>query len=364
MYDLFSEPVNSRGGGLVIPQFRRVRDGMNQNIERVRAFYQNNPGYMNNSHFLIRLLLNLNISHDYDDDVFVGKVEDWAMDLSMSLKMPSSIFRGGLFTPGPFYGGNVSEAVIAHTEPFDIAQGAANWADLQPIRILRHPFADVDMALPNGKPRNDEEGFAVIAINLPMLALQYKHWRKWERITNAMESPRSAMQFLHSFPIPNALYTQTNAAILNRIINRFNGVPNPKARGAHSFYIPNWGREVDDSIESYFNHISRKSLSFNEQIAMMPAVGKMSMMESIELPGDAYTAQIQWAVVLARKDLVGYLVRQNFDFDNKSNMGTLNKLRRYLNLVEINRSIEHAMPRDKFVRVYFEIVKNIRPYLQ
>ncbi len=361
MYELLAPPTNNSAGGLAIPQWRRVQEGLQRNIVRVQDYYRNNPRSLAGGHFLTKLLRSLNISHQLDDETFVWKVSDWADDLSMTMKMTSSIFRGKLFRPGVFYGPDVGEAIVASIEPFDVDVAVKNWQAIEPIRVLTHPFCDFDLALPLGQSRSSGGGLAVIVIDIPKLALQYKVWRRWERSVNH-DSPQSYMQFLRALPIPNMLTSHTNVAILNRIMNCFFGGDVPKSDPAHSFYLTNWGPEVDNVAKYYLNHVANKNVRFDVLVDLMPTLGG-SMHDVIRLPKQAYSLQLQWAIVLARLVLTTFLVQFNADCENPSNQKYLNYLRRYLRLIEINRGLEHALPQQDFLDVSQIIDDGIRPYL-
>lgn len=363
MYDLLKSPVNSRGGGLALSQFDRVRLGLERNIRMIHDYYRNNPRYLNSSHFLVKLIAAFNVSHRLDDDIFVGKIDDWSMDLAMALKMTSATYRGKLFKPGHFYGPLVNEVIIANADPFDVKEAAANWPDLQPIRVLAHPFSDVDMAIPNGKSHTQEGGIAVITINIPMLALQYKCWRRQD-LARVNETPQTIMQFISEFPLPNMIESQTNIAILNRAMVAFFGGRTPRPQSAHPFYMTNWGDEIDRAVAYWFKFVSGKSLRFPEMLLSLPTVGRNDMLRTLQLPAESFTMQLQWAVVMARLPLTTFLVQFNADDQNRNNQSVLNYLRRWIDLVEINRSMEAALPAEEFNQAMYIINNGIRPYLQ
>lgn len=361
MYELLSSPTLNGSGGLVIPQWRRIQDGLERNIARVQDFYRNNPRGLAGGHFLTKLLRSLNISHQMEDDIFVWKVTDFADDISRTLKMTSAVSRGRLFEQGVFYGPHVGEAIVATTDPFDVDAAVADWQNLQPIRVLAHPFCDFDMALPNGRTHSRGTGLAVITVNIPMLALQYKVWRRWERSVNH-DSPQSYMQFLHALPIPNMLHTHVNISILNRIMNQFFEGEVPKADPAHSFYLTNWGPEVDGVAQVYLEHMSKRNARFDTMIELMPCLGQ-SMHDTLRLPKQAYTLQLQWAIVVARLVLATFLVQFNAEFENSANRHGLNYLKRYLRLIEGSRGLEHALPPREFDDVMMIVNDGIKPYL-
>ncbi len=362
MYELLRPPTVSRSGGLAIPQFRRVRDGLMMGIQRIQDHHRNNPKYLAAQHFLVRLLGSLNISHQLDDNIFVDRVSDYCLEQAMSMRIPSTIYRGKITSPGLFYGANVDEVLIAHTDSFDVSKAVEDWANLQPLKVLAHPYCDFDLAIPNGKGHSQGSGVAVIAIDIPKLALQYKCWRRWERGVNK-DSPQSVMQFLLAFPIPNMLQSQTNIAILNRVmLNYFGGQP-PIGRAAHSFYVTNWAKEIDAICQYYLAFIEKRSFTFNDIIEVMPALGPDGMHEALKLPEETFSNNIQWAVVMARLLPTAWLVRMNSDYGNQNNGRSLNYLYRYLNYIEINQGLRIALPEKHFNEVKYIIDEGIRPYL-
>lgn len=362
MLDLLKTPVNLRGGGLVNMPYDRVKLGLDRNLGMIHDYYRNNPAYVKSNHFLVKLLMGLNISYMLDDLVYVGKVEDWSLNFSMAMKMTSATYRGKLFQPGHFYGPWVDEVIISDTDKFDVAKAGLNWFDLQPIRVLSHPFTDMDMALPNGKAHRDESGFAVIVINIPMLALQYKRWRAQDR-ERVNETPQTVMQFLHEFPIPNMLESQTNVAMLNRAMTMFFEGDLPKKKRAHPMYLTDWSAEVDAAIRYWFRFVEKRDLRFTDMLRTFPHVGDTPLLETLKLPDEAFTVQIQWAVIMARLAVTTFLVQFDYGLNHQINQGQLNVLRRWLDLIELNRGLRQSLPADTYDQVEFILRDGIRPYL-
>lgn len=362
MYNLFNTPVTQKGGGLALPAFRRVRDGLLLSIQTIQTYQRNNPRTLPASHFLIKVLNGLNISMALEPQIYSDKVSDWALNQSMILKMTSSIFRGRLFEPGVFFGPQVSEILIAHTDAYDVEDAVANWHDLQPIRVISHPFCDLDLRLSLGKAQYHGSGFAVIAINIPMLALQYKMWRQWERIVND-DSPQTVMQFLQAFPIPNMLISQVDVALLNRMINMYFEGQMPKPTNPYPFYLIDWTREVDEVLKDYLQKIDGRQYTFNLILDLLPTVNPAGILATLQLPEESYTYQMQWAVVISRLVVILFLVQYNARQDNQNNRLALNLLKRYFKMVEVNRGLQQALPADKYQDVMQVINEGIKPYL-
>lgn len=363
MYQLFQEQPNDPAGGYVFPDFRRVQAGLQHSIRKVQEYRRSNPAGLNGSHYLIRLLHSLNVPMSLPTHIYNDRVSDITFNLGMAMRMTSVLSRGRVFAPGPFYGRNMAELIIANIDPYDIDAGEQNWENLEPIRVLYHPLTDLQINVPDSRFDTEEAGTAVITINVPMLAVQYRAWRKWMAATIKDESPRSIMQFLMTFPLPNMLRSHVDIAVMNRTINQYFGVPMPQVRSRNPFYLTDWTPNVDRGIEAWLAYANNRKWSFDTMLSNMPVVAHRNMHEVIRLPEMAYSQQIQWTIIVARLALVTFLVQFGAGHQNVRNSQALNVLRRYLRHVQSIKTLENAMPTERFEEVSVLINRGIVPYL-
>jgi hypothetical protein len=362
MYQLFQESSLQPGGGLALPDFRRVQAGLRLSLSKVIEFRRQNPVGLNGSHFLVKLIQSLNVPLSLETEIYNDKVRDISLNLAMSLKMTSALSQGRVFTPGVFYGEHVTEALVANIDPFDLDQLEDHWRDMRPIRVLYHPKTDLNLDVPDGRHPSEEAGMAVIAINIPMLASQYRKWRQF-RSDVSDDSPRSIMQFLQEIPLPNMLYSHLDVAIVNRLIGLFFKVEMSKPRGHHSFYLTDWTDEVDKALERWMDNVQSRKLDFDTLVSILPTVSAEDYHEILALPDLAFTQQLQWAVVLARLPLVVFLVQFNALTDNPRNRKYLNYLRHYLRQMDLSRVMRTALPNNRYDDVMVLIDNGVVPYL-
>lgn len=363
MHLLLQESPSFQSGGFVIPDFNRVRAGLQFSLRKVIDYRAANPISLNGSHFLVKVLQSLNVSLLQDRVVYDDKVRDRALDLAMSLKMTSGFYKGALFNPGVFYGKNVAEILIANIDPYDRELLVDRWRELRPIRVLYHPQSDLSLHVPDGRFESEEPGVAVISINIPMLASQYRKWRMWRNEVSD-DSPRTVMQFLQEVPIPNMLYSHLDIAILNRGIAQFFGFGMPEIRSRHPFHMTDWSDNVDQALSRYLEMADDRQLSFDQLVDYFPSVGSPTLRDTIALPDLAFTFQMQWAVLIARLPLVFFLVRFSAQFNNQRNRGYYNYLRRYFRMMESGRFIGSALPAALQDEIDLQIKEGIIPYLK
>ena len=364
MYQLFQESPLQPGGELVIPDYRRIQTGLRFSVKKVIDFRRLNPQGLNGSHFLVRLLQSVNIPLSMDADIYNDKVSDMALNLAMSLKMTSPLSKGQIFTPGVFYGQHVTEVLMANADPYDVSRMEKEWQDMRPIRVLYHPQTDLQLNIPDGRFDSEEAGMAVISINIPMLASQYRRWREVENMKDIWaDSPKSIMQFLMAYPIPNILHSHVDVAMMNRLIGRYFDVEMSKTRSRNSFALTDWTDEVDRTIDHYLRLVSTRRWDFDTLVSHMPVVSHEDLHDVLRLPKMPFSQQVQWAVVLARLALVTFLVQFNRRTENPRNQPYLNYLRRYLRQMDLNRSMRNALPTNRYEDVMFLIDEGITPYL-
>jgi hypothetical protein len=92
-------------------------------------------------------------------------------------------------------------------------------------RVSGHASRDLEMNLPDGRFAGAETGMVVIAINLPMLMVQYRAFRKAEGWFPGQVDDKSAMMFVHMYALPNMLFSQLDQTLFNRNRRLQVGIP-------------------------------------------------------------------------------------------------------------------------------------------
>lgn len=352
MHTLFNLAPSLAAPVMYAPQWNYIRSGMKQNLDRVIRYYRQNAMAVPSQHLIVRLLSSLSVipvSHNLER--YFDNVDAVSLNQSMALKMTSSIFKGSLFK-GVFYA-DCPEIIIAHDTDFDVQRADKEWENVCPVRVLRHPWSDLKLALPDGKYKPDATWgvgeVAVIAVNIPMLAVQYRAWqrREWEYSALMGDSPRSIMQFVHMYVLPNMLFSQTDYAIFNRLYNGVRDMPAPETNSrAHSFYITDFGDRVDTSQDAVLANLAKVGRSFTGILRNIPAATKTDMDEVMTLPEVAPTRQVEWALAMARLPAVRLMLMLSKWSPKFRNQQELNKLRQSIRSFQSNNVMKSMLPAD------------------
>jgi hypothetical protein len=297
-----------------------AKEGLKHNLKKVVEFYHTHSMAVESEHFLIRLLQSISTPKALSLDRYYAIVDALSLNLGMALKMTSSISKGHVFS-GVFYGPGCTEVLIAENAEFDPVDATRNWEHVQAIRVLRHPRSDLMLNLPDGKKTGSEEGIAVIAINIPMLAVQYRAFRLQEDAYTARtgEPGRTIQQFVHMHVLPNMLYTHLDYVILNRIWNLLHGAPMGEGK-PHSFYITDFNQKLNAVHTTILTNLQAVGQDFTGVLRSIPTVTQDNLDEALAIPEMAPTRQVEWALALSRFPALDVMV----DLTEGGNQGGAN----------------------------------------
>jgi hypothetical protein len=342
--------------GQKFPDWQYVRDGLKRNLGQVIRFYRKNPMAVQSSHFLVKLLQSITVPHGMNLERYYDNVDALALHVSMALKMTSSIAKGRVFD-GIFYGQGNPEILIAHTESFNIQEAHRNWQNVCAVKVLRHAKSDLGLNLPNGYESGSESGMAVIAINIPMLAIQYRAFRLNEQfITETTgESQRSIYQFIHMYVIPNMLFSHLDVAVFNRLDNLRKGAPLGETTKEHSFYLADFSDKADKALTQILHNLQSGGKDFTNILKNTPLVTKDNLEQLFALPDIAPTQQALWALVIARLPAVAFLFQVLENGPGVSDRHQINKVLREVQRWRTNSLMKNMLPLEEFYTVQDEI---------
>jgi len=356
MYNLFNLMSTAAFGTYKYPEWQYVRDGLKRNLGTVIRFYRKNPMAVQSSHFLVKLLQTITVPHSHNLERYYDNVDALALHVSMALKMTSSIAKGRLFD-GVFYGQGNPEVLIAHTESFDIFEAHRNWQNVCPVKVLRHAKSDLALNLPDGTRSGSESGLAVIAINIPMLAIQYRAFRLNETMLSDGQSvsERSIMQFIHMYVIPNMLFSHLDQALFNRLNNRRKGAPLGATTKEHSFFLNDYVSKVDRMQAEILHNLRGRGKDFTEILRSVPLVTKDNLEQAFVLPDIAPTQQALWALVIARLPSVSFLFQILEEGPGSNNRHQVNRVLREVIRWRTNNLMKNMLPLEEYYFIQDEI---------
>lgn len=357
MQKLFNMDRGVNQGAFSIPWWTYIHDSLTRNLNQVITHYRRFPVAVESSHFLIKLLTNIGIYRNTTFEQFCDTVFAKSLGSVTPLGMTSALSRGVLFD-GVFYGEGVKEIIIAHDEDFNLQDARQNWRDLEPVKVLSHPKSDLGLMIPNGTSYNAEEGLAVISINLPMLAVQYREFRLLEdRIAEESgESPRSIMQFIHAYPLNNMLRSHLDCVLFNRLNNTLQGIPFGYCKKRHPFQLLDVTSKLNELNKLQIELFKNSHRKFDGVMKEILLVTCNNLQEFSVLPECAPTRQVIWALAVARIPILAFLARSSGKDWRTINGSDVNRIQRSFGLWHTDKALRASLP----VNLYHDYRKLMR----
>ena len=349
MQKFFGLETVGNEGIVSVADWNYLRSGLQANLETVTSYYRAYAGRVDGSHFLIKLIFGVGVSKSLPIDRFYAYCVAKTQGIAMANKMTCSVNNGDIFD-GVFYGQGVTEIIIGHEDSFDYDEAALNWENIQPIKVLKHPKSDLGLNIPDGTVTSNEVGTAVIAINIPMLALQYRQWAYAEdmRAKAAGDNPRPITHFIFNYALTNMMKSHLDVCIFNRIYNLLNGIPFGESRKRHPFYLTDFSKRLNGVQMRQLDILRGSMKKFNTLLRTIPLVTEPTLADLAVLPDIMPTRQVVWALTLARLSMLSFLFKVTTLRPREINSSEVNHILWNLSLYKTEKALQRLLPADAF----------------
>lgn len=345
MLNIFNNLSTRIKGVARLPEWDYVRDGLTINLNSTKEYYRNGSYAVPSNHELIKLLFGLGVSVDTELSHFYKIVDAKALTVAQQLGFTTSMSRGRIFN-NVFFKGDSREVIIVTDELFDPVAVTQNWKDVRPIKVLRHGFDQIDCFPLTGQV--ESRGISVFAINLPMLAVQYRAYREWQKTYQEVQAGRASIyHFCYSYPINNAIYEAMDHAVFNRMVRIRQGLPTSDNAYQHPYHVTNFTMRCDRLLSMINDSLNSKERDIGNIAMTIPMIDTHNLMQLMKLPDIMETRQINWAMFLARIDVLLFFLSfgQAVKNQNQAEVSRIKyELRRYLN----DGAIQSAVPAELY----------------
>ena len=339
-----NETVN-RKENIIIPQIHQLKRQYMTTSLKLTNYYRNHRFYLPDSHILKRLLKELDVSGSRDLTSYVDHARDKVSGLSFQFGLSSVTNYGKVQDQSLFLNSNVSEMVILHGEHFDVDKASKYWRELEPVKFMDHPHTDLSYGLPDGNYRSEERGAAVISINLPMLALQYRLWTL-EELTK--DEPYRISTFIAGYALNNAMRSHYDIAVFNRLVNIMAGKStlNKPFKRVQSLGMIDLTSDVDLVLAAYVKAIRNKRIAFVELLHTIPTVTCSNFIYRSKVLDVPNTAQVAWASYASIIKKLVWLCRVSDELDIHLNQGNLADVRWLTRQLNNNAIFQRGYPAE------------------
>lgn len=354
MYSLFRDRPTRLLGQTLDPNLRYVRSQYQTLINDVKQYYRRNPKYVDSRNMIALIIQQFVINTNVDDPTWINQTERWSRGFLKDFGITTAINKGRIHTKGITLGPQSEECVIASYDKFDTAGLGKRWRELTPVKYLYHTRTDCTLPIMNNTTPG--RAYGVIQINIPMLMVQYRYWRRWQESLGVIQF-ENAYRFVGSFVLPNMIESFLDIAFFNRLDRQSQGIKTPSFPVSHPFYLTDLTPRLERLQEFINFEASIKGIEVEGLSFITPMLVKSNLFEVLELPREPVTYQNQWVITLARLPIVRYLVRmvlRNHGYDASQ----LNAI--MIDLVEgLNDQIFNTMGQTEFVKAFKRQVQEL-----
>lgn len=310
MYSLFNQPIVFNPALNKVTGWNETRRGVLEEMNRLANFYHYTAQWSRNTNVLNEILASLDIAPNKDKD-YVARMtrEDFSSKIGL-FGLFSSTITSRIQPSAQFYNQNCLEVLIYDDSYFDANKAKGNWQQLEPVKILDHPFDDINLSIPNFNYRStgNNSGLVFISINVAMLMVQYHCWV--ESLTEIVPDVTTAKaQFIMRYPLFNAMKTHMDISIRNRFFKLYNNEPVSNFLKVHPVMLRDFSKLMDNALRNVCNQVRSKSLSYTELLQQIPAVSYENQLQVLKLPEIAATRPVKWALDFTRLRTIHNLLR-------------------------------------------------------
>ena len=322
MYTLFNQPIVFNPALNKVTGWNETRRNVLEEMNRLAKFYHYTAQWSRNTNVINRILDTLDVSPNKDKD-YVAQLtrEEFAPKIGL-FGLFSSTITSRIQPYAQFYNQSCLEVLVYDDSYFDANKAKGNWQQLEPIKVLDHPFDDINLSIPNFdyQSAGNNSGLVFISINVAMLVVQYHYWV--ESLTEVEPDITTAKaQFIMRYPIFNSLKTHLDISIRNRFFKLYNNEPVSNFLKIHPVMLRDYSRLMDNALRNACTTIRGKSLTYNELLQQIPAVSYENQLQVLKLPEITPTRPVEWALDLTRMRTIHNLLR----CEDEKETGSLNK---------------------------------------
>jgi hypothetical protein len=292
-------------------------------------------------HILMRYLGGLLPSLNRTDESFMAAVEANVMALTSTMGFTGTWCTGRTHQ-GILYK-ECDEAVLVTYDPIDTEALHDRWEELQPIRIMNHPYADFSLPWLDGSGEGVQgTGRVTISIQANLLAYQYK--RFWEEeVRDNPDSPPGMNLFFMRYPLANAAPCHLDLVLANRLMAIALGQSIRPQVDKNPFYLNFSPDTVDSALEQAIRFMVKRSMGFDDWLSIIPQLSVSDYHQYIMFSNRFFTRQSEWLVLYTQLSAISFCLSWNGFMESQYNRTFLNALNHWLRRVTQGRLLEPAL---------------------
>lgn len=305
-----------------------IHSRFEESIVRLSYYFRKSVFAVDNDNILVQLIRHLAVNVDYSDEQYYQLIESKLRTITSGLGINTATNKKGARAKNSFFDNAITEFIVERNLGYPAGINAANyWQNFSPVTFQYHPYNDLALNVRNRYKTEGIEGYAVIYIDIPLLVLQYKHFRMASRDFDVQPT---VMQFVYQFPLVNALRSDIDVSYFNRYVALNNGVSATPQRKHYGVALPDVQNYVDDQQAKVINLLTNKPTSLIEVAKSLPLVEQGMVYDKIRVPKFPITAQNLPFVLLGVLPYISFMASISYQSGSADNGVWKNEIARSL----------------------------------
>jgi hypothetical protein len=363
MYTLFTDHSTGAARVTVPAGYEYVRRQLRKNLITVLRHLRGASYAVRSNHILVKLLTGIAVDPNLPLFEYHRLVSNRLEGITRANGLTSAGKRGQVTDDDRFYGKNVFEALLSVSTDFDLLDLDTHWKSLQSVKVLRHPFNHLSISALDGSQSSKTPTWAVIQIDVVMMAIQYRQWYLAQKRAGE-PFIRTVMQFVHEYPLGNALISQLEISLFNRLKTHLQTTPLEEGYNAWPFYLTDLSDKTDKYLIDRIAHLQQRPMTYDDMLQQIKLVDDHRDLYVVSrAPKIAITRQNAWAVNLAVLPILEFMVQCDYAAGSARNYHeAANIKRKYRELIQ-DRDFGSALGEDSAEGVLDHIDRAIIAYL-
>lgn len=350
MFKLFDNRETPTLGSLKPSQHRQLVTVSESIYKTLTDYYQFSSYRLPNDHLLVQIVKNLEYSLETPFEKVVETVYARAPYVANHFNLTSSLQKG---TPkkNVFYANRNNDMVdyvfsnsLIDIDPFDEEK---IWKDLSPLKVLHHTCTDFRLLPINGQNDIPWNGYSVVHIDIPLLALQYREWCLDKVMNFDSEAIYNANKFIVTNVLPKLYKSHMDYVMINLMAVKENTL----SKVVHGRWLPIALPDIQKPAEAAINEIHKKlSMSrrqYMHTLESFPTIFSKNGLELLKMPFVVSTRQDNWLQMLTRLPVIETLIQLQSKPGRDVNKGFINDFKRNIDFFLNAKEYDNVYPIEK-----------------
>ncbi|URG14148.1 hypothetical protein [Pectobacterium phage vB_ParM-25] len=307
-----------------------LRNNAQSNLVRTKYWYRKSVHAVESDHILVQVLQHVAVQYLGNDEDFYYRVNTQADKIIRALGLNNEVQLSGALSKNSFFPKSVREFIICVKRRYPTNLDVTDiWMDLEPIKVISHPFTDLTMQTRNGEDYPIGKAGAFLELDIGLLALQFVKWKA--NVQAYSEVKPLVTQFVYQYPLVKMISSDIDTCFFNRLAARWEHKPmvsQPKRIGLASVDL---NTPADSVIADLINRLRTANKDFLTLPAQIPLIFLDNLADKLRIPDTFFNRQNLGIYTLAYMRYLAFLAWAGKETKTQNNTRVAQYLDRYFN---------------------------------